>query len=128
MRCSIRVSGEFGDFEHDGPDFFEYIKNDHENKLCLKIDFTIPESRWKGVTKDEIKLYFVRGFIKCTQVLIAEAEKMKECIAQEQFWNDYRQAIGCFLLDEDSQADEPTRHYDTETIAEVFRRFQIDCP
>lgn len=117
----LRVSGEMQDFKGEGPELFEYIEKDK----CLKIDFAIPETRWKKVPVEEIKIYFIRGIIACTRILIEEAGKLNELTNENQFWCDFYQAVCCFLSLNEPLQESTLETYDPATVKNTLEKYDL---
>lgn len=85
----FRVSGEGNDFDGDGPEFLKVSKK----RKVISVDLTVPESKWKGRTKDEFKDYISTNVKKCFTLLLAKALELNEVVDQEKLIHDFSSSI-----------------------------------
>lgn len=89
----FRVSGKVRDFGSEGPERMKYIKKDAE----ITIDLVFPESFWRGVDKNDLKVNVADAVKESLFLMIEKAEAIGEVEDVETFRCDVEKAIIAFL-------------------------------
>lgn len=89
----FRVSGKISNFKGDGPEKMKYLKSEPS----ITIDLTFPESAWRDVDRDTIKLKIVNGINSCFLLMLEKAEKLGEIKDNDAIRNDIELAISDFI-------------------------------
>ena len=88
----LRVSGDVSDFKGDGPEVLRHVKKSR----YIKIDFVIPESKWRGKSKESIKQNFCDGITKCFYLIVERAEKNDELVDKQGLIDDFEKSMRIF--------------------------------
>lgn len=89
----FRVSGKVRDFGSEGPERMKHIKKDSE----ITIDLAFPESFWRGVDKNDLKVGVADGVRECLSLMLEKAQAIGEVEDAEGFKKDVEKAISEFL-------------------------------
>ena len=88
----LRVSGPITDFNGDGPEVLRHVKKSR----YIKVDLVIPESKWRGRSKEFIKQNFYEGITKCFYLMVERAEKNDELIDKQGLIDDFEKSMTIF--------------------------------
>lgn len=89
----FRVSGKVRDFGSEGPERMKHIKKDSE----ITIDLVFPESFWRGVDKNDLKVSVANAVRESLFLMLEKAEAIGEVEDAEAFKSDVEKAISEFL-------------------------------
>lgn len=91
----LRVSGDVTDYGGDGPELLRYQKKSR----YIKVDFVIPESKWRGRSPEFIKNNFCNGIRECFRLMVERAEKAKELIDKQKLIDDFEKSMALFEVE-----------------------------
>lgn len=81
----FRISGDGHDFNGNGPEFLR-VSNKYK---AIRIDLTVPEARWKDLSKEEFKQHISKEVKKCFKLLLGKATKLNEVLELDRLNHDF---------------------------------------
>ncbi len=89
----FRVSGRALDFKSEGPELLKYNKKSQ----YITIDLTFPESAWKGIEMDDIKMNVVNGLNLSFDLMIEKAIEVDNSRDLDALISDFKSVMSDFI-------------------------------